>query len=1171
MSTTPSTTTTSGGYNTKTVTVSGGSATNTTISSSSSIVLIGTFKVENGSLKATANEIKNGSSYSYTATASSGTLSKLPLGYYTLVETKVPNTYGLATSQNWYLTSSTTASTSHTFSLTESTARLKMSKVVSDGVIGKNSSGTSYYTRSVKHFVFSGVYGDSAIKDVKYTLYDTSGTNALAYFSGSANGHTCLVSSDGTANYCLFASVTTKGTSAGLTVISDGGHTNNSTYSSSHYSTIKGLKANTTYYLKETGNSSVYESAITKLFEDDGTDASGVNIKSLCYDSSKKMWKVTTGKAGTTKTVAYSDSNETADNHNEIGLNFTKSTSVTISKKDKNGNNLINSDLAGTTFYLFYRDSLTSAPNVTTGTVNTTDNPGYITRDAKAGTGTYLLGTFTINKDGELVATPYTVAKTIKRPDGTGYKTVTYTASKSSDGTTLTNLPLGYYSLVEVQVPVTDSNYTLAGKITKKLDGSETTDLYTIDVTEPIEGDPIEITVEKESSNSLEAPKSLEGTVFEVKYYQNTCYTNLADANSNVHNATVYTWYIEAQEDDSADSNSVVYKAKLDSKHLLKTWNGNVSSDLLENGLTTGTVTIKEVEAAEGYITGSGNLTDENGTVYTDKTFIGYMFKTPDGSGNTIYRLTCYGEDESTTVTSDLKLILTNDEYRGDLSFTKINSDGDTLSNVDFNLSLLDDNGNVVETKEITTDENGNFNSADDSELWFYNSSDESSYDTDKVNKDLGSLITGATYRLTELECDANITYGITDSFTFTMPTKEELEKGTYDVKVATASTSGVSYDVYLKAYLDYGAEHSDGKTYKDRVVATLYFKDSKGVTKNGLVNEYVQLSTTATDVNTESHVGVVGKTTLSDTVSYNGTRSGVTYEVVTKLKLDDGTALTDSDGNEITQTNVFTTDGTTGTYTITQDIDADDLGGRSVVFYEYLYLLTYSNNTKEDLDLGEDTTDTEDTDSTDTEETVTETFVGKHESLDSALQTVYFPTITTALNFTSGEDFQYEGSATSFTDTVEVTNLVTGSNYKVKSVIYDKTAGTLYVSDDGETYLGTATLTAGENYKATADVDFLVNTLGLGDHELVCYEYLYYVKSDGTEVLVNAEEDMNNTAQTKVITTLPKLPSTGSRTGLIVNTLAVLLIGIGLYFIFRKRTVEQLGTHRFFGRKTGK
>jgi LPXTG-motif cell wall-anchored protein len=69
----------------------------------------------------------------------------------------------------------------------------------------------------------------------------------------------------------------------------------------------------------------------------------------------------------------------------------------------------------------------------------------------------------------------------------------------------------------------------------------------------------------------------------------------------------------------------------------------------------------------------------------------------------------------------------------------------------------------------------------------------------------------------------------------------------------------------------------------------------------------------------------------------------------------------------------------------------------------------------------------------------------------------------------------------------------------------------------------------------------------------------------------VYSEADINNTDQSVSFAKPIVLPNTGSRTGLIVNTLAVLLIGIGLYFIFRKRTVEQLGTHRFFGRKTGK
>jgi hypothetical protein len=1003
----------------------------------------------------------------------------------------------------------------------------------------------------IMHLILDHYVSGTAINDSYAIAYKNKieATDYVAYSgnftitnSSTTNKASTKVTLDGTVYYrtaYLYLNATDSNLKISLKVPSGWNlKYNNICYGEGETVTIANNKA---FYFFCNGKKS--KSATVTLTGEAAVTAYRFNTSSDSVQDLAGSWGTTTGKTATLS-LSYTPVSTATPTPTVTPTPMTGSVTV---KKSSNGVDLLDGsdsakELDGTTFALYYNAS--KAPDV-----KYRANDNY-SRTVTSANGSSLVGYFVVN-DGLITAK-------------TGASNLI-----SDDGTAFVNLPLGYYELIETKVP-SGKGYTLAQTHSFKLTAQNTSEIYTIDVTEPKEGDPVEITIEKENGSGTDG-KSLAYTVFEVDYWEGGDENSFTDGSTPTH-----VWYIQTLA-DSLYEKTTTYKAKLENKYLLPSWNGNDSSetksindsswDLFEAGkrLLDGAVSIKEVQAADGFNKDSGTVTDGNNE-FSDRV---YRATIKDGVLTSIYSTD--SDSDKAVVTNELTIGITNDEYRGDLGFTKINSDGDTLSNVDFNLSLLDDNGNVVETKEITTDENGNFNSADDSELWFYNSSDESSYDTDKVNKDLGSLITGATYRLTELECDANITYGITDSFTFTMPTKEELENGTYDVKVATASTSGVSYDVYLKAYLDYGAEHSDGKTYKDRVVATLYFKDSKGVTKNGLVNEYVQLSTTATDVNTESHVGVVGKTTLSDTVSYNGTRSGVTYEVVTKLKLDDGTALTDSDGNEITQTNVFTTDGTTGTYTITQDIDADDLGGRSVVFYEYLYLLTYSNNTKEDLDLGEDTTDTEDTDSTDTEETVTETFVGKHESLDFVLQTVYFPKITTALNFTSGSDYQYEGSATSFTDTVEVTNLVTGSNYKVKSVIYDKTAGTLYVSDDGETYLGTATLTAGENYKATADVDFLVNTLGLGDHELVCYEYLYYVKSDGTEILVNAEEDIENMAQTKVITALPKLPNTGSRTGLIVNTLAVLIIGIGLYLTFRKRTVEQLGTHRFFGRKTGK
>lgn len=164
------------------------------------------------------------------------------------------------------------------------------------------------------------------------------------------------------------------------------------------------------------------------------------------------------------------------------------------------------------------------------------------------------------------------------------------------------------------------------------------------------------------------------------------------------------------------------------------------------------------------------------------------------------------------------------------------------LANVVFKLT----NTETGESHEIKTDENGNYDSKNDENLWF---------GKEEKKDNLGKLEKG-TYKLEEQECDAN-----------------------QGMILAAPKTFVIEKD---GAYIDLGT----------------------------IINSNPLIQTTALDKNTGDHIAYGKKTiTIVDTVKYKNLRPGHTYTLNgTLMDKETGKAFLDKNGNKVTASTTFTT-----------------------------------------------------------------------------------------------------------------------------------------------------------------------------------------------------------------------------------------------------------------------
>ena len=368
---------------------------------------------------------------------------------------------------------------------------------------------------------------------------------------------------------------------------------------------------------------------------------------------------------------------------------------------------------------------------------------------------------------------------------------------------------------------------------------------------------------------------------------------------------------------------------------------------------------------------------------------------------------------------------------RGDFKLTKIDTDNQNrMSDIPFRVT----NKATGESHIIKTDENGYFSSESSWNAHSKNTNGGGAYDglwfssadgSAKVDDSVGAMPYG-DYTLEELSCDNN--------------KGKILYKGEFSIRRD-------------KVTVDIGTieNHSEPTP-----VITTQASDAK--------TQYQIIKPSA-------DTDIIDKVTITDTMA------GRDYTITgTLMDKDTGEAVM-VNGNPVTASQTFTSDGTKKVLDMHFNFDSSALGGKTVVVCEKLTYGDYVAATEEDM-----------------------------ENKD---QTIYFPEIhTTATDSETADHLTLADSRAVITDTVTYTNLLKGETYTLSGVLMDKETGKELLVD-GEPVTQEMAFTAGRA-SGTKKLKFEFDTTGLAGKSFVVYETLTL-----EDVEVAEHKDINDEGQT--------------------------------------------------------
>ena len=431
--------------------------------------------------------------------------------------------------------------------------------------------------------------------------------------------------------------------------------------------------------------------------------------------------------------------------------------------------------------------------------------------------------------------------------------------------------------------------------------------------------------------------------------------------------------------------------------------------------LPLGTLSIEETKAPEGYkLDGATLQASGSSTKVTGK------YVTQISQNGTIARLN--GGNEF-SVADKIK--------RGDFKLTKIDTDNQNrMSDIPFRVT----NKTTGESHIIKTDENGYFSSESSWNAHSKNTNGGGAYDglwfstgdgKAAVDDSLGAMPYG-DYTLEELSCDNN--------------RGKILYKGEFSIRRD-------------KVTVDIGTieNHSEPTP-----VITTQASDAK--------TQYQIIKPSA-------DTDIIDKVTITDTMA------GRDYTITgTLMDKDTGEAVI-VNGNPVTASQTFTSDGTKKVLDMHFNFDSSALDGKTVVVCEKLTYGDYVAATEEDM-----------------------------ENKD---QTIYFPEIhTTATDSETVDHLTLADSRAVITDTVTYTNLLKGETYTLSGVLMDKETGKELLVD-GEPVTQEMSFTAGRA-SGTKKLKFEFDTTGLAGKSFVVYETLTL-----EDVEVAEHKDINDEGQT--------------------------------------------------------
>ena len=431
--------------------------------------------------------------------------------------------------------------------------------------------------------------------------------------------------------------------------------------------------------------------------------------------------------------------------------------------------------------------------------------------------------------------------------------------------------------------------------------------------------------------------------------------------------------------------------------------------------LPLGTISIEETKAPEGY-----NLEG----AYLQVGGVGEKI-----TGKYVAQITQNGNLASLKGGNTFKV--SDKIKRGDFKLTKIDTDNQNrMSDIPFRVTCK----GTGESHIIKTDENGYFSSESSWNAHSKNTNGGGAYDglwfssadgSAKVDDSVGAMPFG-DYTLEELSCDNN--------------KGKILYKGEFSIRRD-------------KVTVDIGTieNHSEPTP-----VITTQASDAK--------TQYQIIKPSA-------DTDIIDKVTITDTMA------GRDYTITgTLMDKDTGEAVM-VNGNPVTASQTFTSDGTKKVLDMHFNFDSSALGGKTVVVCEKLTYGDYVAATEEDM-----------------------------ENKD---QTIYFPEIhTTATDSETADHLTLADSRAVITDTVTYTNLLKGETYTLSGVLMDKETGKELLVD-GEPVTQEMAFTAGRA-SGTKKLKFEFDTTGLAGKSFVVYETLTL-----EDVEVAEHKDINDEGQT--------------------------------------------------------
>lgn len=244
--------------------------------------------------------------------------------------------------------------------------------------------------------------------------------------------------------------------------------------------------------------------------------------------------------------------------------------------------------------------------------------------------------------------------------------------------------------------------------------------------------------------------------------------------------------------------------------------------------------------------------------------------------------------------------------------------------------------------------------------------------------------------------------------------------------------------------------------------------------------NVYVpKIRTKALDANTGlNQVKADSNATVVDTVTYENLLPGKKYTMKGVLMTSAGNALM-VNGRTITASTEFTPTTPNGSVDVTFTFDASEIGGRKLVFYEY-------------LELDGDT-------------------VASHTDISDTDQTIYVPSIkTTIIDSENGSHNAAADKEITLIDTVRYNGLEVGRKYSVTGTLVDKETRKALLDDAGKEITASNEFTA-EKPNGAIEITFKFSGVSLAGKTTVAFEHMY---TEGKEVAVHA--DLRDEGQTE-------------------------------------------------------